>query len=130
MKIALDTNAYSDWRRTGRWNALVSQAQRVAIPIFVLGELRAGFLRGGQGGKNEASLLTFLAEPMVEVLQTTERTSSIYAEFKNYLRAQGSPIPENDIWIAALVYEHGFLFCSSDAHFAALPQVALAMASE
>ncbi|MEX1117442.1 MAG: type II toxin-antitoxin system VapC family toxin [Terrimicrobiaceae bacterium] len=124
MKIALDTNAYSDWRRIGTWNDKISQATQVAMPVMVLGELRAGFLQGKHGGKNQAALLEFLAEPLVNVLNTTERTSQIYAEFRHSLKSRGTPIPENDIWIAALVHEHGLSLCTSDAHFSNLPQIA------
>jgi len=124
MHIALDTNAYRDWRRGGRWNEPISEARKVAMPVMVLGELRAGFRRGVRSHENETSLLKFLSEPVVEVLQTTEGTSAIYADFKEQLRRQGTPIPENDIWIAALVYEHSLILCTGDTHFEHLPQVA------
>jgi tRNA(fMet)-specific endonuclease VapC len=130
MKIALDTNAYSDWRRFGHWNDRISQASQVAMPLMVLGELRTGFLRGNHCGKNQAALLRFLAEPIVVVLNTTERTSQIYAEFKHSLKLRGSPIPENDIWIAALVHEHGLALCTSDDHFSNLPALAVVLPSE
>ncbi len=126
MKVALDTNAYSDWRRDGRWAGTISSAQKVAIPVIVLGELRAGFRRGDRLRANEASLLQFLSEPVVEILHTTERTSAIYADFRDHLWRHGNPIPENDIWIAALVYESGLLLCTNDTHFENLPQVAMA----
>jgi len=123
MIIALDTNAYSDFRRAGRWRDAVETAERVCIPLPVLAELRAGFRLGAPGRHNEAGLWEFLASPRVGILFPDETTTECYADFWHQLREQGTPIPTNDLWIAALVYQHHCLLCSSDEHFAHLPQV-------
>lgn len=124
MRILLDTNAYSDWRREGRWNGTIAAADEVLVPAVVLGELRYGFRRSAREGENEGKLLAFLREPVVRVVAVEEPTSHGYAALKDYLRAQGKPIPENDIWIAALAVQHLATLVTSDAHFEHLPQVA------
>ena len=123
MIVALDTNAYSDLRKSGHWRDAVETAERVWIPLPVLAELRAGFRLGAAGKRNEAGLREFLAAPRVGILFPDEATTDHYAGFWHQLREQGTPIPTNDLWIAALVYQHRCLLCSSDEHFAHLPQV-------
>jgi predicted nucleic acid-binding protein len=127
VKILLDTNAYSDWRRTGRWNEAISTASEVLIPAIVLGELRYGFAGSTKAVENESKLWMFLNSDAVEVLNVSEATSRTYANLKYFLRNVGKPIPENDIWIAALAVEHGVHLVTSDAHFDHLPQVARVM---
>ena len=124
MRVMLDTNAYSDWRRHGQWNRTISTAELVLIPATVLGELRYGFQGAAQAAANEAGLGRFLRHPAVRVASVGEATSRCYAHLKYFLRQQGTPIPENDIWIAALAMEHAVPLLSSDAHFDHLPQVA------
>ena len=126
MKVLLDTNAYSDWRRTKAWGRSISTASVVYIPTIVLGELHAGFRMGMAKKENVASLAAFLNAEPVEVVGPTERTTEIYGEFVAQLRKQGTPIPTNDIWISALAYELKALLVTDDAHFRHLPQVALA----
>lgn len=124
MKILLDTHAYSDWRRHGQWNRTISTAAEILMPAIVLGELRYGFQGGVQAGENEAKLGRFLRHPAVRVVSVGESTSRCYAHLKHFLRMQGTPIPENDIWIAALALEHAAPVLTSDAHFKHLPQIA------
>lgn len=127
MRILLDTNAYSDWRRKGRWNAVIRSATEVLVPAIVLGELRYGFEGAVHGTENRRKLEAFLANAVVTVLAVDDGTARVYANLKQFLRKAGSPIPENDIWIAALAVEHGVALATSDAHFARLPQVAKVM---
>lgn len=123
MKILLDTNAYSDWRRSGRWNETISTASEVLIPSIVLGELRYGFKGSVQEKSNEQKLVHFLRQSVVGIPTVDESTSRSYAVLKHYLRQSGKVIPENDIWIAALAVEHGVPLVTGDAHFNFLPQV-------
>ncbi len=127
MRILLDTNAYSDWRRDGRWNETIITASEVLIPAIVLGELRYGFQGAAQGPENEIKLQNFLRSPVVRVVTVGDPTSRSYANLKYFLRKAGTPIPENDIWIAALAVEHGVPVLTLDGHFEKLPQVARVM---
>jgi len=123
MRILLDTNAYSDWRRYGQWNRTISMASEVLMPAIVLGELHCGFQGAAKAVENEVKLGRFLQHPAVRVVSVGESASRCYAHLKHFLRMQGTPIPENDIWIAALALEHAAPVLTSDVHFDHLPQV-------
>jgi predicted nucleic acid-binding protein len=124
--LVLDTNAYSDYQRSGRWQRQIQRADQVLVPVIVLGELKFGFLSAELAPRNRLVLQQFLSERRVSVLMFTERTSDVYADFKTQLKRQGTPIPENDIWIAAMCYEAGGTLASADTHFRHLPQLSLA----
>jgi tRNA(fMet)-specific endonuclease VapC len=95
------------------------------VPFVVLAELRAGFAVGTQGRANERFLQRFLAKAGVEVVYATDATTHRYATLYRQLRQQGTPVPTNDLWIAALVTEHGARLCTRDAHFENLAQLDL-----
>lgn len=130
MEIALDTNAYSDWIRRGLWRDVISGASRVWLPSVVIGELYRGFYSGNRAGENEALLREVLDQPEVGVLSINLNEARVYGELLHYLRGQGTPLPVNDIWIAAACVEHGCTLVTSDKHFEQLPQVRLAKRSE
>jgi tRNA(fMet)-specific endonuclease VapC len=123
MKIALDANAYSDWKRGLRWMAEISTADEVHVSATVIGELCYGFACGSREMVNVTDLDAFLADPVVVVNGVTDSTARHYAALKKFLRFQGTPLPENDIWIAASCMEHGTLLLTRDRHFECLPQV-------
>ena len=124
MRVALDTNRYVDLCRDApEVVAVVETASSVYLPFVVLAELRAGFAVGSKGPENELVLRRFLAKPGVEVLYAGEPTSHHYAMAYRQLRKQGTPIPTNHLWIAALVLEHGLVLCARDRHFDRLPQI-------
>jgi tRNA(fMet)-specific endonuclease VapC len=102
---------------------VAEQADEVWLPFVVVGELRAGFAVGSQGTRNEAVLRRFLLKPGVGILYGDEQTTHHYASVYRQLRKQGTPIPTNDMWIAALVLEHSLVLCARDAHFDALGQI-------
>lgn len=124
MRLALDTNRYTDLCR-GIANVVdtVEAADEVWLPFVVLGELRAGFAVGSQGLRNEAVLRRFLLKPGVDVLYADEQTTHHYAQVYRQLRKQGTPMPTNDMWIAAVVLQHSLVLYDRDAHFDALPQL-------
>jgi tRNA(fMet)-specific endonuclease VapC len=118
MKVALDTNAYSDFLRgvAGRVD-IVRRATQIYLPLIVVGELRAGFASGSREAENLAGLRQFLASPRVSVLSPDDVTTEHYARVFLELRKQGATIPTNDLWIAALALQHGVQLCTSDSHF-------------
>lgn len=93
-------------------------------PFVVVAELRAGFRSGTISRRNEATLVRFLANERVEVLYADAQTTHAYAEIYSMLRRNGTPIPTNDLWIAALAVQHSLPLCSRDAHFEKVPQIA------
>jgi tRNA(fMet)-specific endonuclease VapC len=124
VKLALDTNRYTDLcRGMAPVVEATEHADEVWLPFIVLGELRAGFAVGNQGPKNEAVLRRFLMKSGVAVLYANEQTTHHYGAVYRQLRKQGTPIPTNDMWIAALVLQHSLVLCARDVHFDALPQL-------
>lgn len=124
LRLALDTNRYTDLCRGDRAVAeVVELAIEIWLPFIVLGELRAGFAVGTQGAQNEALLRRLLLKPGVAILYADEQTTHHYANVYRQLRKQGTPIPTNDMWIAALVLQHSLILCDRDAHFDSLPQL-------
>ena len=124
MNIALDTNAYSDFMRgDGERVQIVRAARSIAMPVIVLGELRAGFAAGDRESANAANLQRFLASPRVSALLPDEQTTHHYAQLHLQLRNKGARIPTNDLWVAAMAVQHDLVLCSSDRHFRQLPQV-------
>ena len=124
MRLALDTNRYTD---LCRGNASVVEkvelADEVWLPFIVVGELRAGFAVGSQGPRNEAVLRRFLLKPSVGILYADDQTTYHYANIYRQLRKQGTPIPTNDMWIAALILQHSLVLFARDTHFDTLPQL-------
>ena len=124
VRLALDTNRYTDLcRGVPTVVALVERAEAVHLPFIVLAELRAGFAVGTRGAENERVLRRFLMKPGVTVLFADERTIQHYVAVFRQLRQQGTPIPTNDLWIAALVLQHDLVLCARDRHFDQLPQI-------
>jgi len=124
VRIAIDTNRYVDFAR-GLPEAVnrLRAVDQILMPLIVLGELRAGFLGGARALQNEANLVRFLNSPRVDMLLPDEETTHHYARLFHQLRRQGTPIPTNDIWIAALVVQHQLFLFARDAHFDHLPQI-------
>ena len=124
MRVALDTNAYVDLcRGVADTVALMEQADSVLLPFVVLGELRAGFAHGRRQVENERILRRFLLKGGVRILFADDQTTHHYAAVFRQLRKQGTPIPTNDMWLAALVLQHTLVLHSRDEHFEHLPQV-------
>jgi tRNA(fMet)-specific endonuclease VapC len=124
MNIALDTNRYRDFC-AGVSEAVehLAAASQIYLPFVILGELRAGFLCGTLARRNESVLVRFLNRPRVRLLFPDEGTTHHYARVFAQLRAQGTPIPTNDMWVAALVLQHDLLLYSRDTHYDHLPQL-------
>lgn len=124
MKVALDANRYSDLcRGIAEVVDQVARAEKVYLPLIVLGELRAGFQAGSHARQNERILARFLRSPRVRLLLPDEQTSFHYASLFVQLRRQATPIPTNDLWIAALVIQHDLTLLTRDSHFKHVPQL-------
>jgi predicted nucleic acid-binding protein len=102
---------------------LLQTAEWIIIPFVTLAELRAGFLCGTLARRNESVLTRFLNSPRVDLLYPNEDTTHHYARLFRQLREQGTPIPVNDIWIAALSIQHDLMLCSRDSHFDVISQL-------
>lgn len=126
MRYALDTNRMTDlFRGDLELAERLSTAEEVWIPLVVLGEIKAGFQEGTQQIRNEALLNRLLAKPTVGVLLPGRETAEQYARVFAQLRRAGTPVPDNDLWIAAMVLENDLVLITRDRHFEQIPQLML-----
>ena len=119
--IALDTNAYVAFKR-GHEPVLeiLRLADDIVVPVIVLGELLAGFAHGAKEAENRAELAKFLEPSRVRTVAVDDDTARWYAQVYAQLRRAGSPIPANDLWIAAQALQHGLPVLTFDRHFEAV----------
>jgi tRNA(fMet)-specific endonuclease VapC len=124
MRVALDTNRLTDLFQgdVGLADEL-GYCDEVWVPLVVLAEIKAGFLGGTQQTRNEALLQALLARATVGILIPTRATADYYARVFVQLKRAGTPIPDNDLWIAAMVLEHNLTLITRDRHFERIPQL-------
>lgn len=101
----------------------LAQSKEVFLPIVVLGELYYGARKSTRSDANLIRIDELAASSAL--LGCDLETSRHYGQIKNDLRAKGRPIPENDIWIAAVARQHGLTLVSRDAHFDEVDSVPL-----
>ena len=120
--LILDTNAYNLYI-AGESAILdaIRQTDIVFMSIFVLGELLYGFKRGTRERENRLLLQKFLGGAKSRILEGTGATSEHYGSLKAHLKKNGTPIPLNDIWIAAQALETGSMLVTFDSHFEHIP---------
>jgi predicted nucleic acid-binding protein len=122
MKIVLDTNIYSAYRKGNpRIQSILESAVTVYMPAIVLGELYAGFFGGTHYEKNIVDLITFLSKPGIEEMPVSHPIAERYGQLHADLRKRGRPLPTNDIWIAATALETGSRLITLDKHFEEVP---------
>ena len=125
MRILLDSNAYSGMMRGDEQiAAMVRDATEVLMSAVVLGELLYGFRNGTRFERNADDLRSFLDNPYVSFVPVGAVTADRYSRIAAALRAKGSPIPTNDVWIAAHAMETGADLVSADRHFEAVDGIA------
>ena len=123
-RYCLDTSAYSHFKRgDDRIVEIVDGSDWLGLPSVVLGELWVGFLGGRHRQRNTEELHEFLASPIVEELVVDHEVAQIFAEIVQSLRAAGTPLPVNDIWVAATAARAGATMVTYDRHFEAIQRV-------
>jgi tRNA(fMet)-specific endonuclease VapC len=117
-RLVLDTSAYSHLRH-GHETVLdyVAAAGIVLFPMIVLGELEAAYELGTRHRENRLMLEEFLDEPFVSTLPLTRSVTRRYGSLFAQLRTAGTPIPVNDVWIAATTIDAGGHLLTLDADF-------------
>lgn len=115
-KYLFDANVIIDVFR-GKMSTIekVKDINLVYIPAIVLGELYYDANKSNQTDKRKIEIEEL--EKNVTVLNVSQTTAHIYGEIKNILRGLGKPIPENDIWIAAIAKEYDLILITRDKHF-------------
>ena len=125
MRILLDSNGYSRLMRgDSQTAAVVRDATEILMSAVVIGELLYGFRNGSRFDRNAADLRSFLDNPYVSLVPVGPVTADRYSRIAAALRAKGSPIPANDVWIAAHAMETGADLVSADRHFEAVDGIA------
>ena len=122
MEICLDTNAYSALKAGNlELMHILEEADELLIPAVVLGELYSGFQIGSLTERNLTELNRFLSKPGVSIIEIDNEIAFRYGFIKKALREERTPIPTNDIWIAASALKSGSILLSSDKHFKSVP---------
>lgn len=91
------------------------QANEVFIPTIAVGELYYGAPKSAQIQTNMAKIAQLVSHTQILVCDVV--TAQKYGDIKNKLRLKGRPLPENDVWIAALALQHQLILVTRDAHF-------------
>lgn len=124
MRVALDTNRYRDLvEGVPEARSVLERADAVLVPFVVVAELRAGFVAGARVAHNERVLADFLGLPGVSVAYADSVTLREFAQLFAFLRRRGTPIPTNDLWIAALALQWDASLFTRDRHFASIPHL-------
>jgi tRNA(fMet)-specific endonuclease VapC len=121
-KVLIDTNIYSLAMKgdDGVVDAIRS-IDRIGFSSISIGELYSGFKGGNREIENRGELDIFLDSPRVVVRPVDDVTADFYATILNELKSAGTPIPTNDIWIAATAFQYGYQLYSNDNHFSLVP---------
>lgn len=124
VRVALDTNRLTDlFQGDAELAEFLATCDEVWIPLIVLAEIKAGFYGGTQHHRNEVLLRKLMAKPTVEVLLPGRETAEQYARLFVQLKRAGTPVPDNDLWIAALALENDLTLITRDRHFDNIPQL-------
>lgn len=124
MRFVLDTSAYSAfYRGDHRLRQWFNADHEIALPMIVVGELRAGFAVGSRRQHNEVLLQRFIDSPNVTLLTLTQDTTHCFARIFASLRSAGTPIGVNDMWIAATALEHDIAILTLDSDFGRVPEL-------
>ena len=124
IRIALDTNRLTDLFQGDSLLAdFLGTCDEVWIPLIVLAEIKAGFYGGSQQHRNYLLLQALLTKPTVGILLPDRETAEQYARLFAQLKRAGTPIPDNDLWIASLALQHQLTLITRDRHFERIPQL-------
>ncbi len=122
--MILDTNALSAFADGDRGILpALKRATLLAVPVIVLGE----FYFGIRQSRHRKAYEKWIEEnmPLWKVLDVTRRTAKFYGEVRAELKQAGTPIPENDVWIASLAREHALPVLTRDEHFDRVAKLAV-----
>jgi tRNA(fMet)-specific endonuclease VapC len=115
-RFLLDTNiVIALFAQESSVQECLERAEEVFVPSVVLGELYFGARKSARVEENLARVDEFAASSAVLVCDT--ETARRYGAIKNELREIGKPIPENDLWIAAIAQQHDLILVTRDVHF-------------
>ncbi len=123
-KFLLDTNIVIDIMEDDKSIVeRIKNFEEVYIPVTVVGELYFGAFKSEKVEKNMENISTLL--DTIDVLDDNVETAKIYGEIKNNLKLKGRPIPENDIWVAAIAKHNNLTLLTNDDHFKEVADLSL-----
>ena len=115
-KLLLDTNVViALWERNSAIAKQIAKYDEVFVPSIAIGELYFGAYRSGRIEDNLARVAAYCRSCVI--LAADHATARIYGELKSQLQMTGRPIPENDLWIAAIALQHRIPLATRDRHF-------------
>lgn len=114
--MILDTNALSAVADgDAALEPLLQRLSGISIPVIVVGEYRYGIWQSRERKHYEQWLTESL--PNYRILDIDEETTVHYASLRTEIKKAGTPIPTNDVWIAALCRQYALPLLSRDKHF-------------
>ena len=116
-KYLLDTNIIAAWLKGEKsvTDKIAKAKRQIQIPVIVIGELYYGAMYSTHTQKNVEDIETIISN--FDVLPIDVDTTIVYGEIKAALRKKGKPLPENDIWIAAIAQRYKLTIITRDKHF-------------
>lgn len=125
MRLVLDTSTYCDYAEglPDVVDIMATHSQYLSIPSIVLGELHFGFMKGSRQQFNEKKLRQIISRLKIEIIDGNADVARKYADIYRSLERKGTPIPINDVWIAACCMEVGGTLLTRDQHFEAVDQI-------
>ena len=103
----------------------ISNASEVFVPCIAIGELYFGAHKSSRPQENQTCIDEFVIDNTVLACNT--ETAKRYGDIKNRLKEKGQPIPENDIWIAAIAQQHALTLVTRDTHFDSVEELKVEM---
>ena len=125
--LLIDTNFYADIM-LGRESVkkILERCKEILLCPIVIGELLHGFKNGHREKENIEQLWDFVELSSVRIVPITEKTSAFFALITHQLKMAGTPIPTQDIWIAACAMEHASVVATHDSHFKKIQNLLIA----
>jgi len=111
----LDTSIIINTFKDSDTSIRLSKYSEIFIPSIAVGELYFGAYRSSNSPKHIKQINQFLENCIV--ISVDYETADYYGKIKTALKAKGRPIPENDIWIAAIAVQHNLPLFTADQHF-------------
>jgi tRNA(fMet)-specific endonuclease VapC len=118
-RFLLDTNIIiSLFAKDPQIHDRIVNIQEIFVPCIAIGELYFGAYKSVKIQENIARIDEFALNNTV--LSCNTETARKYGDIKNRLKDKGQPIPENDIWIAAIAQQYDLTLVTKDSHFEAI----------
>lgn len=115
-KHLLDTNIIVGlFKNDKKVQSQLAASTEVFVPSIAVGELYYGALKSAHVEKNMKQIREFATR--AAVLACDAGTAEHYGAIKNELKTKGHPLPENDVWTAAIAKQHSLTVVTRDQHF-------------